>query len=293
MNEVVSNIAGAPDFQSNQVHYATLIGGNGFIGRHLHAQLSATGWHCRVAEREVPHSDQRSSLLYREELGHVFYCAGLTANFRQHPYETVDAHVGLLSHILKNSRFTSLTYLSSTRIYADALSTAEETGILVRPEEQGDLYNLSKLLGESLCVNSQRPVRIVRLSNVYGRGMSPANFLADVLHSAAYHKHVLFRSAADSQKDYISVADVVRYLPLIALNARQVIYNLASGQNYSHAQIAAYLQSQGVQCEFEKGAATVAFPSIDISRLQAEFGMPLHQLSNDLPQLYSDYCETL
>lgn len=266
--------------------HASLIGGHGFIGRHLHSCLLESGWSCYIAERE-------DAALYQADLGHVFYCAGLTADFRQRPYATVEAHVQLLASILQQSQFASLTYLSSTRVYAGATATDEKASLVVRPHESGDLYNLSKLLGESLCLSSQRPVRIVRLSNVYGENMPGQNFLSEVLTAAAKQGYVRFRSAPDSQKDYIAVQDVVHYLPLIALQGQLGIYNLASGQNRSNAAIAASLQSQGVQCDFEKNAPVIAFPVIDIAKLRTEFGTPHHDLANDLPQLYSQYCEKL
>ncbi|MBX9868769.1 MAG: SDR family oxidoreductase [Burkholderiaceae bacterium] len=275
-----------PEQPAEISHRATLIGGHGFIGQHLYAKLLALGWTCYLAERD-------DMALYTQDLGHVFYCAGLTANFRQRPYATVEAHVALLSNVLQKSRFTSLTYLSSTRVYAGANATAEHSALLVHPQELGDLYNLSKLLGESLCMNSQRAVRIVRLSNVYGQAMPAQNFLAEVLMTAAREGRVDFRSAPASQKDYIAIDDVVYYLPFIALQAKSVIYNLASGQNYSNAEIANFLQTRGVQCHFEKEAPDIIFPPIDVTLLQAEFGFTYHQLANDLPQLYSHYCETL
>jgi nucleoside-diphosphate-sugar epimerase len=278
----------APQFAT--MPHATLIGGRGFIGRHLHAQLRELGWTCYLAERADKTLD---TTLFTQDLGHVFYCAGLTANFRQQPYATVEAHVELLSKVVQNSQFTSLTYLSSTRVYAGASHTGENAPLLVRSHEPGDLYNLSKLLGESLCINSQRPVRIVRLSNVYGQAMPAQNFLAEVLTMAATEAHVHFRSAPQSQKDYVAIQDVVHYLPIIAQHAKSQIYNLASGENSSNAEIAAFLQTCGVPCSFEKDAPSIVFPRIDVTKLHTEFGNTMHQLANDLPQLYSHYCETL
>ncbi|MDE2429067.1 MAG: NAD-dependent epimerase/dehydratase family protein, partial [Burkholderiales bacterium] len=256
--------------------HATLIGGHGFIGRHLQIRLMQIGWSCHVAERGDPR-------LTQEDLGHVFYCAGLTANFRQRPYDTVDAHVHLLSRILQRSTFASLTYLSSTRVYAGAQSTSEDARLLVCPGEPEDLYNLSKLMGESLCLSSRRPVRVVRLSNVYGKDMPEQTFLADVLATVGRDHSVRFRSAPGSQKDYIAVQDVVRALPLIASQGQTDIYNLANGKNVSNAEIAAFLESRGVPCHFESDAPEIVFPVIDISKLRAAIGAPQHTLAEDLP----------
>lgn len=264
---------------------ATLVGGHGFIGSHLHQALLASGWNSYVAEKD-------DTKLETEDLGHVFYCAGLTADFRQRPYATVDAHVHLLSKILQLSNFTSLTYLSSTRVYEDAPSTDETTPLLVRSYSPGDLYNISKLMGESLCLNGGRNVRVVRLSNVYGKGMPAQNFLSEILQVAAKEKKVVFRSSPDSEKDYVSVSDVVRLLPIIATQGEVGIYNLASGSNTSHASLARQLEQLGVRCQFESHAQSKRFPTIQISKLKALSGSPEFELSSELPNLFNYYMKT-
>jgi nucleoside-diphosphate-sugar epimerase len=265
---------------------ATLIGGNGFVGRHLDAYLRATGWTCEVVSRNDKEISQR-------RLGHVFYCAGLTADFRERPFDTVEAHVSDLAQWLKLGDFDSLTYLSSTRVYANAASTSESTSLLVNPEMAGDLYNLSKLMGESLCLQSGRSVRIARLSNVYGLQMPEQNFLAEVLSVAARDKHVRFRSAPESEKDYISVNEVVAALPLIALDGGDGIFNVATGVNVSNQLIADFLTKADVLCEFESNAPAIKFPRIDTQKIEAKFGSRTCDLVRDLPSLLQYYGEAL
>ena len=266
----------------SQALRATLIGGKGFVGSHLHQALQSKGWDSYVAEREDPR-------LTTDDLGHVFYCAGLTADFRQRPYATVDAHVHLLSSMLQHARFTSLTYLSSTRVYADTLSTSEDATLIVHPQLPGDLYNISKPMGESLCLHGGRNVRVVRLSNVYGIGMPEQNFLADILNAAAKTKKVVFRSSPDSEKDYISIADVVHFLPIIATQADIGIYNLAKGSNTTHAQLATLLGQLGVACEFENNAPCISFPAISTVKLESLSGQPQLDLAGELPALFNHY----
>lgn len=265
---------------------ATLIGGYGFVGRHLDAHLRATGWTCEAISRNDKEIPQR-------HLGHVFYCAGLTADFRERPFDTVEAHVSYLGQWLKFAKFDSLTYLSSTRVYADAASTSESASLLVNPGVAGDLYNLSKLMGESLCLQSGRSVRIARLSNVYGLQMPERNFLAEILSAAARDKHVLFRSAPESEKDYISVHDVVAAIPRIALDSSNGIFNLASGVNVSNRMIADSLMKVGVTCEFEANAPAIKFPCIETQKLEAKFGNRTCDLVQDLPSLLQHYGEAL
>ncbi len=258
---------------------ATIVGGRGFIGRHLAHALRVQGWQVDVAKRQ-------DAKLFAQELGHVFYCAGLTADFRQNPYATVDAHVTMLANLLEYSSFTSLSYLSSTRVYAEASSTEESAALRTRPEVPDHLYNLSKLMGESLCLQSGRDVRIVRLSNVYGRGMPQQNFLQAVLSEAYAQKSVRFLSAASSSKDYISIEDVVRAIPHIALNGRKDIYNLAQGTNTSHQEIADWLSAQGIVCSFAQDAPVTCFPVIDMRKTSSLCGAAQSNLLQDLAPLF-------
>lgn len=265
---------------SNAKLCATLVGGKGFIGSHLQHALLEDNWDVFVAEK----NDTR---LFSEDLGYVFYCAGLTADFRQRPFDTVDAHVHYLSRILQSSAFKTLIYLSSTRVYSGALSTEENSALSVTSSKPDDLYNLSKLMGESLCLQSGRDVRVIRLSNVYGNEMSEHNFLSQIISSAKTHGRVTFQSNLDSEKDYISIRDVVHLLPKIAQYGKNEIYNLASGKNVSHAQLAQALTQLGVHCEVDADAISHKFVSINTEKLQTQFGRAQINLIEEFPSLFN------
>lgn len=266
--------------------HATVIGGNGFVGRHLVHYLRDAGWRCD----EIPREDKS---IPSEACGHIFYCAGLTADFRERPFDTIEAHVSYLAKWLQSAHFDSLTYLSSTRVYANAVSTSEAADLCVNPNVAGDLYNLSKLMGESLSLQSGRPVHIVRLSNVYGGAMPEQNFLADILRAAVSTNHVLFRSAPDSEKDYISVQEVVRALARIALSGDCGVINLASGKNTSNQMIADCFGTAGVLCTFEENAPVIKFPRIETQKLDLIVGGRSSDLVQDLPSLLQHYGEAI
>jgi hypothetical protein len=66
-------------------------------------------------------------------------------------------------------------------------------------------------------------------------------------------------------------------LTRIALNGRERLYNVASGQNVTNAEIARWLVQVGVETRFAPGVSTVTFPHIDTRRIEAEFGpMAMH-----------------
>lgn len=253
----------------------TIFGGGGYIGSHLRSYLRAQGHEVNVQARD-------SELNTSESLGHVFYCIGLTADFRKFPFETVRAHVTILSNVLEYANFDSLLYLSSTRIYQSSPSTSEECEIHVNPAVDSDLYNISKIMGESLCLASGRGnVRIARLSNVVGReNSSSENFFPSLCREAQGGK-ILLRSAITSEKDYVYIDDVTWALSNIAFNGRRNIYNVASGLNVSHSEIIERLIDHfGCKVDISPVAPEMKFPTINICRIVSEFSFAPRRLFN-------------
>lgn len=245
----------------------TVIGADGFIGKHLSQYLVIhRGWNCRSLGRRDP-------LPTGENLGHIFYCAGVSGDFLQRPLDTMAAHVGFLERVLRECQFDSLLYLSSTRVYQRAAATTEATDIPVRPRELSDLYNISKLAGEALCFSDQRPtVRIARLSNIFDDSFTSSTFLTDLFRQAKRDKKIHLRSAPGSAKDYLLLADMLPLLAQIALQGRERIYNVASGNNTTNQAIAeAFAQTLNCAVSYEPNGPLVIHPPMDISRITNEF----------------------
>jgi nucleoside-diphosphate-sugar epimerase len=241
---------------------ATVFGAGGFIGRNLAAHLEKEGFQVRALLRGD--ESWRGAAL-----GHVFFCIGLTADFRQRPLDALDAHVTAATQVLRHGDFESFLYLSSTRVYGAAAEAVETAALTVDPNDPSDLYNLSKLAGEAACLALPRPeVRIARLSNVFGPGMGTANFLGSVLHEARAGGRVRLGQALDSEKDYVAIDDVVRALLRIALAGEARLYNVASGRNTRHDEIFETLANLfGCEAKVAEDAKTVRFPIIIIDRL--------------------------
>jgi nucleoside-diphosphate-sugar epimerase len=140
----------------------TVFGAAGYIGRHLVAALTQAGHTVRqVVRDDWPRPG--------EHLGHGLFTIGITAGFRGQPLETLDTHVVSLHAALKRFTFDSFLYVSSTRLYQGAESTAEPARLSVSPADPEDSYNSSKLAGESTVLSLGRETnRVARLSNVFG-----------------------------------------------------------------------------------------------------------------------------
>lgn len=263
----------------------TILGAGGRIGRALVAALRE---HHRVDA--IDRAALPGFLASTHDASHVISCIGLTGDFRVRPLDTAEAHVGLTARILARGGFASFLYLSSTRVYARAAATHEDTMLAARPGDPSDLYNLTKLAGEALCLSDPRPtVRVARLSNVIGAHPDPDTFLGQVMREGQATGRVLLRQAPGSAKDYIALDDVASLLPRIALTGHSRLYNVASGRNVTHAAIADLLRERyGWTVDFVPDAPAFTFPPIDIARLAREFAPAL---SDPLPPLAMMACE--
>ena len=266
----------------------TVLGAGGFIGSNLATYLSAQGHECFTPSRD-------DASIYSANLGHVIYCIGLTADFRTRPFDTVRAHVSVLADVLEKSQFDSLLYLSSTRVYGNSTEANEEAILQASPQNPSDLYNLSKMMGESLCFSCSRSnVRVVRLSNVFGHDLDSDNFLASVARDAVKHHKVVVNSSPQSVRDYVYIADVVSLLPKIAATGKARLYNLASGVNTSHQVLLAEIQAiTGCEVIFMENAPTVYFPPICTDLVTNEFGFSSQLLKNSLTKVVRFYKHAL
>ena len=260
-----------------------VLGSAGWIGAALVAELHNQGKSVLAIDRKsLP-----TWLTERGESGTVIYAIGLTSDFRKRPYETVEAHVSLLSQVLQREGVSRLLFISSTRVYARSSCTIETSPLPCLSCDLSDLYNLSKLLGESLVLQDQRSgMKVVRISNVVGPGQPSDTFVGALLAEGRASRLVTIQQPAVTAKNYVALADVVRLLPLIAERGQQRLYNLGSGRNTSHAEVAAWLERQGTRVRFASGEAActgLSFPPLAIDRLAAEFEPPDDPFRQTLP----------
>ena len=254
----------------------TVVGAAGFVGARLSATLQARGAQVWAPARHEPWP-------WQVPLGHVIYCAGLTADYLARPFDTVQAHVShlaqVLQHGLEQGSLASLVYLSSTRLYdGQREGVANETAVLpLDPANPRHLYDFSKGLGESLChVAGQGRARVARLACVYEGPQDADGFLPALLRQvlaarSAGVARVEVSSSPHFARDYVHLDDVVDALIRIAVSGRQPVYNVASGANVSNADLFEYLARRW-GCEVQPLLHTVpsSAPQVDIERLCSE-----------------------
>ena len=246
-------------------HY-TVIGAAGFVGRRLVEALAAEGETAFAPVRDDPR-------LFTEDLGRVFYCAGLTADYLARPFETVEAHVGLIARILERARFERLVYLSSTRLYDWMGPDAgrEDEPLRLTPAEPRHLYDLSKALGETLCLTqSGGRAAVARLACVWDWREGAPGFLSEWMQAARRSRDLTFQSGAGYVRDYIHLDDTVAALRAILDSGKTEIFNVASGENVSNGELAEVFERNGWRIALTRGLTPrQAAPMCDTARIRA------------------------
>jgi nucleoside-diphosphate-sugar epimerase len=242
---------------------ATVIGAGGFIGGRLVEVLQAQG-------REVYAPGRVDPALFDRDLGHVFYCAGLTGDFVDRPFDAVEAHAGLIARILRDARFERLVYLSSTRLY-DSLGRAggrEDDVLALDPALPRNVYDLSKALGENLCLTrSDGRAAVARLSNVFDLHPLASGFLSELLARAVKERSIVLEVSPAGGRDYIHVDDAIAGLLALDATTGSGIVNIASGEILTNGELGRIFRSAGWRLAFTARADPPLPPACDVTRL--------------------------
>lgn len=256
----------------------TILGARGFIGSSLANFLKT--------HRVPVFLPKTLDEFLKDKHERVIYCIGLTADFRQRPIDTMDAHVCVLQTVLKQAEFTSLTYLSSTRVYSGANNTDEFSRLELEVQKLDDLYNISKLAGEALCYHSGRSnIKVVRLSNVVGLRSDRDLFIDQILDEILSTNSLLLKSSLSSSKDYVFIDDVVKALTEISASNFVGCVNLGNGKNTSNAEILNQLLSFfNFDFEVTPNAPEIIFPPIQMDRYSSHFSTKPLEFSIYFPE---------
>lgn len=244
---------------------ATILGATGFVGRRLQARLTAQGWDIFAPARG-------DTSLFGHDMGVVFYCAGLTADYDRRPFDTVEAHASLLSELVRAGRFERLIYLSSTRLYdGQAAEVLDETAPLIfDPADPRRVYDLSKALGENITLTrTEGRGAVARLSNVFDWEPDAPGFLSEWLIEAARTRDLHLELSPHIARDYIHLDDVVSALIAMAAGPGVGVVNVASGEMVANGEIANLFLQAGWRVSFSRDVSPAPPPRADIARLRA------------------------
>jgi len=261
----------------------TILGGTGFIGSSITNYLKSQAIECDTL-------DLRTDKINEKSLGHVLYAIGV-GDFIKRPFDAVTAHVCELQKILTKCKFDSFLYFSATRMYYKSNTTKETDPIITNPLDTNDLYAISKVMGESLCMSiNNKNIRSIRLSNVSGDNFNSSFFLPSIIRDAVTKNKISIHTTLNSKKDYIHINDVLKIIPEISLRGKYRIYNVASGMNTKNSEIIDKLKELiNFQLEISPNSKEYFFPNISIDRIIDEFGFKPTPILDTLEDMVSSF----
>lgn len=243
----------------------TILGARGFVGSRLRAAFEAEGIDVYAPAKGDPE-------LFSRDLGVVYDCAGLTADYAVRPFDTVAAHATLVADLAQSARFSRLIYTSSTRLYdtSSAAVMAEDQPLTFRPDQPRQIYDLSKALGENITL-TQMDGRggVARLSNVFDWQDGSPGFLSEWLIAARVGRAIALESSPHIARDYIHVDDVVRALRAMVEAPAPGIVNVASGELVDNGAIAQIFEQAGYSVSFSGSANPPSPPCADVAKLRS------------------------
>lgn len=249
----------------------TVLGASGFVGRRIADRLRLSGAQVWAPSRaEIAADDYRA--LTRRPLGRVYYCIGLTADYAQDPLATFDAHCRVLAKLVREGDFDRIVYLSSTRLYDGGDGRGiEDAALRLSPAESRHLFDLTKALGEHFTlVQSGGRGLVARLSCVYDTTLDATGFLPELLRRLDRERGFDLPSNPQAQRDYVLADDAVTALiAILDCGEPGTIFNVASGENVSNAELVERINAAGWNLRLTGRAEPVTAPRIDISRLRS------------------------
>jgi nucleoside-diphosphate-sugar epimerase len=258
----------------------TIIGSHGFIGRNLVSLL-------QQSDHEVLCMDRNTIFDPHEDYGTVFYCAGVKTDIDKRVFDVIEAHVSLPAFWLKNAKFSHFVYLSSTRIYGKQPQGIEsERNFQI---DADDLYNTTKILGETVCLKSNRSVSIIRLSHVVGYDPSSKIFLWSLLNQAKNNESLHIEEDPTMERDYIVLEEVVQALIEIAKHKSQGIFNFVSGYPTQNRQITEIINRYRPMKSITFGSKKVDFAKFCNEKLRAAINFKFSNAIETIDQITREY----
>ena len=223
-------------------------GADGFVGRHLVAQLEHDGY--EVSRLTRAHGDIRNSetwdALRGKAISHVYHLAGKTyiPDSWSNPGPFFATNVGGTLQALEYCRTAdaSLTFVSAY-VYGtpDRLPVTETAA--AKPNNP---YAHSKYLAEQACRSYfeqfSLPVNIVRPFNVYGPGQNERFLVPLIVRQAKFEAEITLDSLSP-KRDFVHVRDLVDALVLVGKRRSGInLFNIASETSVSPREIVDLVQ---------------------------------------------------
>ena len=227
-----------------------IIGASGFLGRNIAQGALEHGW--SVSGTFIQHPEnippgcrpipfgKVASL--RNHYDVVFLSIG---NFTMGHQALLDVNVVIPMRMAEKFRAAKIVFISSVAVYGNCQQIIDENS----PFDHPNVYGLSKIAGEFI-VKAHKKFSIIRLVNLYGRGMEQRSFIPTIINQALQKHIITLRGNGRRKNEYLHVDDAARLCLTAAAIKENDTYLGASGKSVSNLQIAKIVQ-RCVSCSIE------------------------------------------
>ncbi len=312
-----------PDFPQTARHL--VLGGSGFVGRHVALRLAQLGQNVTVADRERPppsphiaakgitfvpanvQSTDWDALLSQHDVVHHYVWTTTPQTAVAAPLADLSDNVGTTIALLEAMRRQGgkrLVFASSGGTVYGRLKTvpvSEDHAL-----EPISAYGASKTAAETYigyyCRHFGLDARIARLSNPYGAGQNPKGSLgatATFLFRAMNGEPISIWGDGSVVRDYIHIADVAEAFARLSMaghlekNSNPAVFNIGSGVGHSLNDIIEVVRSL-LKCEIrvdylEGRSFDVPVSVLDVSLAKAALKwQPRFNLEAGLARMHAD-----
>lgn len=196
-----------------------------------------------------------------EKIDFIIHCANPVVSkiFVEKPVETIEAITIGTNNILKFAKeknVESIVYLSSMEVYGiiDIPTIKENNYGYIDPLNIRSSYSEGKRLAETLCVSYKSeynvPVKIIRLSQVFGAGLDydDSRVLSQFIRSIIENRDIVLHTKGESILTNCYISDAINGIFTVLLKGvNGESYNLANEQNVFSIKEIAELMAQNNQ----------------------------------------------
>lgn len=267
-------------------------GGTGFVGHYVVKELACLGEVISLVRKKQhpadfvfdltspPASIDRAKLPTSvDAVVHLAALTQKTKNDSTPPQDYQAQNVVGTTHLLELLESTMVShfiYVSTLDVYGDTKGKSITEKITPNPQSP---YARSKYTAEQLCATwaARRgvPLCIVRLGLVYGPGEEAyEKVIPQYIRMALNGQALVVYGKSDITRDFIYVADAARAIRILIENKATGVYNIASGNTVTIAELARYINkltgnTAGIITSQPVGAQTnISFDTTKLRRLE-------------------------